>query len=105
MYIIDKKQKFCSVYPYEIATKGCFFRVMLCSLRKTLFAMNRTELDYAAFERMMDEERIFSKVDDFSGICALIGADPVPLDKMIYDELGWRGQELVDFYRSSENIH
>ena len=54
---------------------------------------------------MMDEERIFSKVDDFSGICALIGADPVPLDKMIYDELGWRGQELVDFYRSSENIH
>ncbi len=67
--------------------------------------MNRTESDYAAFERAMDEERIFSTVSDFSGICARIGADPVLLDKMIYDELGWRGQDLVDFYRRCENIN
>lgn len=53
----------------------------------------------------MDEERIFSKVPDFPGICVRIGADPVSLDKMIYNELGWRGQDLVDFYRRCENIH
>ncbi len=66
--------------------------------------MDRTEYCYAAFERMMDEERIFSRISGFPEICALIGADPVLLDKMIYEELGWRGQALVDFYRSCENV-
>lgn len=67
--------------------------------------MNRTESDYAAFERAMDYERVFTKVSGFPEICMLIGADPVPLDKMIYKELGWRGQDLVDFYRRCGNIH
>lgn len=74
-------------------------------IRKKDFAMDRTEIDYAAFERAMDEERIYSEVPDFAGICSRIGADPVSLDKMIYEEIGWRGQALVDFYIRSENIH
>ena len=69
------------------------------------FAMDRTEIDYAAFERAMDEERIYNEIPDFAGICSRIGADPVSLDKMIYDEIGLRGQALVDFYLWSENIH
>ena len=61
-------------------------------------------MDYAAFERAMDEERIYTEIPDFEGICSRIGADPEPLDKMIYDEIGLRGQALVDFYLRSENI-
>ncbi len=66
---------------------------------------DRTEVDYAAFERAMDVERIYARVKDFEGICSAIGADPGPLDRMIYDEIGLGGQALVDFYLSSENIH
>lgn len=67
--------------------------------------MDRTEIDYAAFERAMNEERIYSETPDFAGICSRIGADPSLLDKMIYAEIGWHGQALVDFYRRVENIH
>lgn len=91
--------------PAELQPKVVFYRRSCVICGKRFFAMNRTESDYAAFERAMDEERIFSMFSDFPGICARIGADPVSLDKMIYDELGWRGQDLVDFYRRCENIH
>ncbi len=67
--------------------------------------MDTTGFYYTAFERAMDEERIYRTVPCFAGICAAIGADPASLDKMIYDEIGWRGQALVDFYRRVENIH
>ncbi len=53
----------------------------------------------------MDEQKIYRQIPEYSGICALIGADPLLLDDKIYDELGWRGQALVDFYRRCENIH
>lgn len=73
--------------------------------KKTIMETDRTEVDYAAFERAMDEERIYAGVQDFEGICSAIGADPVSLDRMIYDEIGLRGQALVDFYLRSEDIH
>lgn len=65
--------------------------------------MNRTDRDYAAFERAMDERGIFRECADFREICSLIGADPVSLDRKIREELGWRGQALVDFYRRENN--
>lgn len=67
--------------------------------------MDKTEKEYAAFERAMDEDRIYRRVHDFWGICLRIGADPASLDRMIRCELGFRGQELVDRYRRIENIH
>lgn len=67
--------------------------------------MDKTENEYAAFERAMDEDRIYRRVYDFWGICLRIGADPFSLDRMIRGELGFRGQELVDSYRRIENIH
>ena len=67
--------------------------------------MDRTERYYAAFEKAMDEQKTYRQIPEYSGICALIGADPLLLDDKIYDELGWRGQALVDFYRRCENIH
>lgn len=67
--------------------------------------MDRTEKDYSAFEEVMDEGKVYRKISDFEGICSLIGADPFLLDKKIFDELGFRGKDLVDLYRAQENIH
>lgn len=75
------------------------------SFAENIFTMNRTDRDYAAFERAMDEEEIFSYLGDFREICSVIGADPLSLDRRLYEELGWRGQALVDCYRSIGNIH
>ena len=63
------------------------------------------EKKYAAFEKAMNEERIYRRVSDYSEICALIGANPIGLDRVIYEELGWHGQAVVDFYSLCENIH
>lgn len=67
--------------------------------------MNRTERDYVVFEQAMNERGLFRECPDFLEICSLIGADPVSLDQKIYEELGWRGQALVDFYLRCENCH
>ena len=36
---------------------------------------------------------------DFEGICRSLGADPASLDREIFDELGFRGQQVLDLYR------
>lgn len=66
--------------------------------------MDRTEKDYSAFEELMDEGKVYRKISDFEGICSLISADPFMLDKKIFEELGFRGQDLVNLYRAQENI-
>lgn len=67
--------------------------------------MDSTEKDYAAFERAMDEERIYRVIPGFPEICRRIGADPVSLDRVIHEELGFRGRELVERYRRSDSGH
>ncbi len=66
--------------------------------------MDRTEKDYAAFEKAMDDWKLYRWIPDFYGICLRIGVETAALDAMIYEELGYSGQELVDFYRRGENI-
>ena len=56
--------------------------------------------EYAAFERAMDEEKLYLG-HDFDGICRLIGADRDRLNGMIIRELGFDGPSLVDFYLSN----
>ncbi len=60
--------------------------------------MEKTEMDYAAFERAMDEEKVYLRNDDFNGICSLLGADAGSLDGKLFEELGFHGQELVEAY-------
>ena len=74
-------------------------------LCENTLSMDYIERKYAAFERAMDEEKIYRKVSDYSEICAMICVDPLGLDKVLYEELGWHGQALVDFYRLCENIN
>ena len=78
---------------------------VLCENTLSMDNKNFMEQEYAAFERAMNEERIYLRVSDYSEICALIGADPIGLDKVIFEELGWHGQAVVDFYALCENIH
>ena len=47
--------------------------------------MEKTEKYYAAFERAMEEEKLYRKLD-FLGICLRIGADPVSLDALLFEE-------------------
>ena len=69
-------------------------------------AMEKTGRDYAAFGRAMDEEMVWKdRSVDFEGMCRLLGADPVALDKTIFSELGFRGQAVLDFYRGFDNIN
>ena len=56
--------------------------------------------DYAAFERAMDEDKVYLDLD-FEEICTALGADKDELDKLILEETGYSGQGLVDFYHSN----
>ena len=61
--------------------------------------MEKLMKDYAAFEQAMDIDKVFMDLD-FEDICLAIGADKKALDQLIFSEIGYGGQELVDFYRS-----
>ena len=61
--------------------------------------MDKTMEDYAAFERAMDEGKVFLDLD-FEEICDALETDREALDRLIIEELGFSGQELVDFYHS-----
>ena len=62
--------------------------------------MEKTKEDYAAFERAMDEGKVFLDLD-FEEICDALGADGEALDRLIIEELGFSGQWLVDFSHSN----
>lgn len=62
--------------------------------------MEKTLKDYAAFERAMNEDKLYLKYD-FKEICQKIGADQYFLNELIIGELGFSGQALVDYYYSN----
>ena len=61
--------------------------------------MEKTMKDYAAFERAMEEEKLYLSMD-FKEICRKIGADYDVLNEIVYSELGFDGPDLVKYYRS-----
>jgi len=61
--------------------------------------MEKIMRDYAAFERVMDESKVYLDLD-FEDICAALGTDDKALDRLIFSEIGMTGRELVDFYRA-----
>ncbi len=76
---------------------------MICQICKKRTAMKKIEKDYAAFERLMNEKKIYLDRNlQFEGICSIIGAGPAELDRLIIDELGHTGQSVLDLYRSQE---
>ena len=66
--------------------------------------MEELEMKYAAFERLMDEGEVFMDPSvTFEGICSTIGVDPTSLEKLLIDELGFTGAELLEKYRENAN--
>ena len=81
-------------------TRKLYFRPESRSFAKKRMAMKTLDEAYAAFERLMDEAEIFrNEALTFDDICREAGADPAALEKVLRDELGYSGRELVDFYR------
>ena len=62
--------------------------------------MEKLMEDFAAFERAIDRDKVFLDLG-FEEICAAIGADERALDRLVFEETGFSGQELVDFYHSN----
>ena len=61
--------------------------------------MGKMMEDYAAFEQAMDRDKVYLDLS-FEEISAALGADEEALDRLIFNEIGFGGKELVDFYRS-----
>ncbi|MBR1927595.1 MAG: hypothetical protein IJ840_07615 [Bacteroidales bacterium] len=61
--------------------------------------MGKMMEDYAAFEQAMDRDKVYLDLS-FEEISAALGADENALDRLILNEIGFGGRELVDFYRS-----
>ena len=61
--------------------------------------MEKLMRDYAALEQAMDIDEVFVDLD-VEDICFAIEAAKKTLDQLIFSEIGYGGQELVDFYRS-----
>lgn len=62
---------------------------------------NKIDYEYAAFEALMDEGRVFTDESlSFNDICTLIGADAQALEQKIAEELGCLGDELLEVYRN-----
>lgn len=65
-------------------------------------AMKTREESYAAFGRLMNEERIYLDPDlTFEDICAHIGTQKDALESVLLEELGMRGDAILDKYRET----
>ena len=76
-----------------------YFSAPLSSLENKKLAMEKIMEDYAAFERAMDEDKVYLDLC-FEEICEAIGAEKNALDRLILSEIGVDGNDLVDCYRS-----
>jgi hypothetical protein len=68
---------------------------------KKVNEMSAKERFFAAFEQMMDEDKIY--IDprvDFRKICYMAGTRPEVLDRILSRELGMKGSEILSVYRS-----
>ena len=62
--------------------------------------MEKLMEDFAAFERAMDEDRVYLDLS-LEEISAAIGADEAALDRLVFEETGYSARALVDFYQSN----
>jgi hypothetical protein len=66
-------------------------------------AMEELNVDYAAFEHAMDDLLLYRDLSmSFEDICRAVGADPAVVEAILVEELGYRGEELVERYRGFE---
>ncbi len=64
--------------------------------------MKTREEDYAAFEQLMNREKVYLEKDlTFEGICRRIGTRKDALESVLLEELGMRGDAILDKYRET----
>lgn len=64
--------------------------------------MKTIDESYAAFGRLMNEEEIFRDESlTFEDICARIGTQKDALESVLLEELGMRGDAILDKYRET----
>lgn len=62
--------------------------------------MHTLDSDYDRFaEILLDEEKL-SAFHSFDEICEEIGADPAALEKIIFEELGYYGDEILQCFQN-----
>lgn len=55
---------------------------------------------YEEFGRLMNDEEVFrDSSQTFEGLCRMIGIDKDALESVLLEELGMRGDTLIDRYR------
>ena len=55
---------------------------------------------YAVFWELLDRDRIYlDKSLDFSTVCEYMGISTERLDRLIYEETGFHGQEVLTHFR------
>lgn len=83
--------------PRNVYRKGQFW-----ANQKNDTPMKTCENNYAAFERLMNREKVYLEPDlTFEGICARIGTQKDALESVLLEELGMRGDAILDKYRET----
>ena len=69
--------------------------------------MKKKELKvYAAFGRLMDEQKVWRDPSvSFSEICSLAGSSTDVLNRILLEEIGMDGEELLLRYKAAERQH
>ena len=85
--------------PYPLTWSQLQVIFLKFAVEKNYREMEKMMEYHAAFERAMDEDKVYLDLD-FEDICSALGAPSEALDRHLRSELGYGGRELVDFYRS-----
>lgn len=63
--------------------------------------MKTLEESYASFAQALEEKGLMREEHlGFKEICTRLETDPAALDRMIYDELGYSGEEILGLWRT-----
>ena len=70
--------------------------------QKSMKKMKTREENYAAFERLMNREKVYLEAGlTFEEICGRIGTRKDALESVLLEELGMRGDAILDKYRET----
>lgn len=59
------------------------------------------EESYASFAQALEEKKLMREDHlGFKEICTRLEADPVALDRMLFTELGYSGEEILGLWRT-----
>ena len=58
------------------------------------------EKAYEIFGALMTEEKLYLNPSiKFKTLCSKLGVDPAEMDRKLFSELGYKGEELMEAYR------